>query len=139
MLAYNTGFQWSLSPGVIFASGRAGFALGARFGYGFETGPVILVPGVQLNAYFLDPNVYVAMPIMKVVLPIDRFAPFLEGGAGVGHVSDPATTGLALLGGGGFMVHTSASFAFGAEASYQAIVDTGFRGFSVGPILAIAF
>jgi len=140
--AYNSGFQWGIAPGVVFSRGKAGFAVGLRFGYGFDTGPVILVPGVRLAGYFLDPNVYVGMPTFKLVLPIDRFAPFVEGGAGAGHVAaDGATgakTGLALMGGGGFMIHFS-RIAFGAEASYQVITGTGFKGFGVGPILAIGF
>jgi hypothetical protein len=32
-----------------------------------------------------------------------------------------------------------APFAIGAEASYQAITGTGFRGFGVGPISALGF
>lgn len=139
---YNSGFQWGIAPGVIFSRGKAGFALGVRFGYGFDTGPVILVPGVRLSGYFVDPNVYLGMPTFKLVLPIDRFAPFVEGGAGVGHVaganSTPAETGAALMGGGGFMIHFS-RIAFGAEASYQVITGTPFKGFGFGPILAIGF
>jgi hypothetical protein len=135
---YNSGFQWGISPGIVFANGKTGFFLGLRFGYGFDTGPVILVPGVRLAGYFTDPNVYVGMPTFKVVLPIDRFAPFIEGGAGVGHVADPSKSGLAVMGGGGFMIHFT-SFAIGAEASYQIITGTSFKGFSVGPILAIGF
>jgi len=138
---YNSGFQWGISPGVVFSRGKAGFALGVRFGYGFDTGRVILVPGVRLSGYFVDPNVYLGMPTFKLVLPIDRFAPFVEGGAGLGHVAggtEPAETGAALMGGGGFMVHAT-HFALGVEASYQVITGTDFRGFGVGPILAIGF
>lgn len=138
---YNSGFQWGIAPGVVFSRGKAGFALGVRFGYGFDTGPVILVPGVRLSGYFIDPNVYIAMPTFKLVLPIDRFAPFIEGGAGLGHVAGgnvPAETGAALMGGGGFMIHFT-RVAFGAEASYQVITGTPFKGFGVGPILAIGF
>ena len=139
---YNSGFQWGISPGVVFSRGKAGFAIGLRFGYGFDTGPVILVPGVRLSGYFVDPNVYLGMPTFKVVLPIDRFAPFVEGGAGVGHVaganSTPSETGAALMGGGGFMIHFT-RIAFGAEASYQVITGTPFKGFGVGPILALGF
>jgi hypothetical protein len=140
---YNSGFQWGISPGVVFSDGKAGFALGLRFGYGFDTGPVILVPGVRLAAYFIDPNVYLGMPTFKLVLPIDRFAPFVEGGVGVGHVAAgdgdrAAETGASLMGGGGFMIHFS-RIAFGAEASYQVITGTDFKGFGVGPILAIGF
>lgn len=140
--AYNSGFQWGIAPGVVFTDGRAGFALGVRVGYGFDLGPLILVPGVRLSGYFTDPNVYVGMPTLKLVFPIDRFAPFLEGGTGVGHVSADgpvsAETGVALLGGGGFMIHFP-RFAFGAEASYQIITGTDFQGFGVGPIIAIGF
>jgi hypothetical protein len=140
--AYNSGFQWGIAPGVVFANGKTSFALGLRFGYGFDIGTVILVPGVQLSGYFTDPNVYIGMPTFKVVLPIDRFAPFVEGGAGYGHIDGDgpvqAANGLAVMGGGGFMIHFN-HFAIGAEASYQLITKTQFKGFSVGPILAIGF
>jgi len=143
VVAWNTGFQWGISPGVIFVDGEASFALGLRFGYGIDTGSVILVPGLRLAGYFSDPAVYLGMPVMKLVLPIDRFAPFVEAGVGAGHVtggnSVAAKTGVALLGGGGFMVHFSMKFGLGVEANYQAVAGTGFKGFGIGPILALAF
>jgi hypothetical protein len=135
---YNSGFQWGISPGIVFSSGKTGFFLGVRFGYGFDTGPVILVPGIRLAGYFTDPNVYIGMPTFKLVLPIDRFAPFVEGGAGFGYVTEPSKSGFAWMGGGGFMIHFT-RVAFGAEASYQKIAGTDFSGISVGPILAIGF
>ncbi len=139
--AYNSGFQWGLVPGVAFDSGgTAAFFLGLRLGYGFDTGTAILVPGVELSAYFFQPSLYIGMPVLKIVYPVDRFAPFVEGGAGVGYISsDPSQTGVALMGGGGFMLHPSWNFGIGAEATYQAITGTGFRGFGIGPILAIGF
>ena len=140
--AYHSGFEWGISPGVVFNDGKAGFFLGLRLGYGFDLGPIIAVPGVRLAGYFTDPNVYVGMPTFKVVFPIDRFAPFLEGGAGVGHVTEngriASANGAALMGGGGLMIHF-ARFAFGAEASYQVITGTDFKGFGIGPILAFGF
>lgn len=143
VVAWNTGFQWGLSPGIVFSSGKTGFFLGLRLGYGFDTDTVILVPGVRFAAYFTDPNVYLGMPVMKLVLPIDRFAPFVEGGAGVGYADGvnavPGQTGAALFGGGGFMVHFTPGFALGVEANYQVITGTGFKGFGVGPIIALAF
>ena len=141
---YNAGFQWGVSPGVVFHDGDAGFYLGLRLGYGFDLDTIIVVPGVRLAGYFLDPNVYVGMPVLKVVLPFGRFAPFVEGGVGYGHVSADDTNqvgsqnGLALLGGGGFMIHFP-RIAFGAEAQYQVVTGTGFKGVGVGPILAIGF
>ncbi|MBX3258383.1 MAG: hypothetical protein KF782_01615 [Labilithrix sp.] len=139
---YNSGFQWGIAPGVVFSRGKAGFALGLRFGYGFDLDSVILVPGVRLAGYFVDPNVYLGMPTFKIVLPIDRFAPFVEGGVGAGHVEGDAAagsaTGAALMGGGGFMIHFR-PIAIGVEASYQVITGTRFKGFGVGPILALGF
>jgi hypothetical protein len=140
---WNTGFQWGIAPGVIISGGEASFALGLRFGWGFDTGTFILVPGLRLVGYFSTPGVYMGMPIMKVVLPIDRFAPFLEAGAGMGYVSkgdtSGAQTGLAVLGGGGFMIHFTWKFGLGVEANYQVITGTEFKGFGVGPIIALAF
>ena len=104
------------------------------------SGSAIVVPGVHLAGYFTDPNVYIGMPALKLVYPIDRFAPFVQGGAGVGQVAtNPSQSGIALMGGGGFMLHFSWSFALGVEASYQVITGTGFEGFGIGPILAIGF
>ena len=143
VVAWNTGFQWGLSPGVIIQHGDAAFALGIRLGYGFDTGSVIIVPGVRLAGYFSDPNVYIGMPVLKVVLPIDRFAPFVEAGIGGGYVSDSfdaaAQGGAALMVGGGFMVHFTRKFGLGAEVNYTTITGTGFHGIGVGPILALAF
>ena len=141
--AWNTGFQWGIAPGVVFADGKTGFFLGIRLGYGFDTGSVIVVPGVRLAGYFTDPNVYVGMPVLKLVYPIDRFAPFIEGGAGVGHVEGvgpiAGVTGAGLMGGGGFMFHFTPRFALGVEANYQVVTGTSFGAFGVGPIIAIAF
>jgi hypothetical protein len=148
VVAYNTGFQWGIAPGIVFAGGKTSFFLGVRFGYGVDTGSVIVVPGIRVSAYFSDPNVYLGMPVMKLVYPIDRFAPFIEAGAGVGYVagfdidsrtSIAAQTGVALLAGGGFMLHFSWKFGLGVEANYQTVTGTDFHGFGIGPILAIAF
>jgi hypothetical protein len=55
-------------------------------------------------------------------------------------VGSPASqTGAALSGGGGFMIHFTRSFALGAEATYQVITGTEFRGVAIGPIIAFAF
>ena len=138
MSAYNSGFQLGLSPGVVIVNGKAGFALGLRVGYGVDLGTIIIVPSIRGQAYFTDPNVYVGMPTVKLVLPIDRFAPFVEGGGGVGTVTDPSKTGFAWMVGGGFMVHVR-HFALGAEVSYQAITGTGFKGIGFGPIIAFGY
>jgi hypothetical protein len=140
--AYNTGFHWGLTPGIVWVNGTAGALLGLRFGYGFDTGSVILVPGVGLTGYFTSPSVYLGIPELRVVYPIDRFAPFIVGGAGFGAITGDGSAsknGVALTGGGGFTFHFSTSFALGVEATYTTITGTDLNSFGVGPILAIAF
>jgi hypothetical protein len=136
---YYSGFHVGIDPGVVFGNGKTAFALALRLEYGIDTGTLIIAPGVALGAYFLDPNVYVGMPTAKLVLPIGWFVPFIEGGAGVGEVTDPSQTGLALLGAGGFMIHASPNVALGIEAGYETILGTDFGVFSLGPVLAFSF
>jgi len=137
--SYYAGFHFGIDPGVVFENGKPGFALGLRLEYGIDTGTLIVAPGVALAAYFLDPNVYIGMPTVKLALPIGWFVPFIEGGAGVGQVTQPLTTGLALLGGGGFMIHASPNVALGVEAGYEAILGTDFGAILLGPVLALSF
>ena len=133
------GFHLGFDPGVVFGNGKAGFAIAGRLEYGFDTGSLIIAPGVSVAAYFLDPNVYIGMPTVKLTLPIGWFVPFIEGGAGVGQVTEPSDTGLALLGGGGFMIHASPNVALGVEAGYEAIVGTDFAVVTLGPVIAVSF
>ena len=50
-----------------------------------------------------------------------------------------AKSGVALLFGGGFMLHFSWKVGLGVEACCQVVTGTDFRGVGIGPILAIAF
>jgi hypothetical protein len=136
--AYNEGFQWGISPGVVISGGDAGFALGVSISYGIDLDSVIVVPGVHGSVYFLPNNVWIGMPTAKLIVPIDRVGPFVEGGAGYGLVSGVDQSGLAWMAGGGIAVYFT-HFAIGAEASYQAITGTDFHGWGIGPILAIGF
>jgi hypothetical protein len=134
------GLVWSIRPGALFKSGSAGFSLGGQVEYGFDTGGVIVMPGVNVTAYFVQPNTYVAMPVMKLVLPVGSLALFIEGGAGIGEeVSNPVQVAPALMGGGGFAFHPGPSLILGLEGGYEALLDTDFRVIMVGPIFAFSF
>jgi len=134
-----TGLRWSIAPGAVFRKGKAGFSLAGRLEYGLDTGSVIVMPGVSVAGYFLDPNVYVGMPTVGLVLPLGPFAPFVEGGAGVGAVTQPSQTSLAVLGGGGFVLHPTPSFMLGVDVGYETIVGTDFSVIIFGPIFAFSF
>lgn len=133
----NTKLQILLTPGIVFANDKkAGVFLGARAGWGVDLGSVIVVPGVRLAGYFTDPAAYVGMPIGKLILPMGRFAPFIEAGAGIGHVTSPRQTAASLFAGGGVMVHFSEALGLGAGASYEVITSTAFDALGIGPVFA---
>jgi hypothetical protein len=135
-----TGLGWTISPGVVFEkNGTAGFSFGAQVEYGIDTGSVIAMPGVSVTGYFAQPNVYVEMPTMKLVLPIGALALFVEGGAGVGEITNPGQAAPALLGAGGFTFHPGPSILLGLEAGYEALLGTDFQAVLLGPIFAVSF
>ena len=136
---YFTGLRWSIAPGAVFGNGKAGISLGGQLEYGVDTGSVIVMPGVSLAGYFLEPNVYVGMPTVRIVLPLGPFAPFIEGGVGLGAVTQPSQISLAVLGGAGFVLHPTPDFILGLELGYETIVQTDFRVIIFGPIFAFSF
>jgi hypothetical protein len=132
----NTKLQILLTPGIVFVGEKPGVFFGVRAGWGVDLRSVIVVPGLRLAGYFTDPAAYVAMPVGKVILPLGRFAPFLEAGFGIGHVTSPGKTGASLFGGGGMMVHFSEALGLGVGASYEVITSTPFSALGIGPLVS---
>jgi hypothetical protein len=140
VVAYYTGVQIGIAPGIIFPTngGDPGFLLSLYGGYGVETEPVILIPGLHLTgAWPSGEFIGTATPALKVVLPVGAFAPYVEGGAGPGYVSVLKKTGIALRAGAGFSVHPSSRFAIGAGISYETITGTDVS--FLGPVLILSF
>ncbi len=140
VVAYYTGIQIGISPGIIFPTngGDVGFLLSLYGGYGIEAGSVIVIPGAHATgAWPSGEFIGTFTPSAKLVFPIGAFAPYIEGGAGPGYVSVGEKVGLAIRAGGGFSVHPSSRFAIGAGVAYQTITGTGVS--FLGPVLIISF
>jgi hypothetical protein len=104
--------------------------------YGFRAGPTVLAPGGRLAGYIISSRfVGTAMPTFRVTLPVGPLAPYVVGGIGAGGLSNPSESGLALLGGGGLMIHFGRIVAVGAELTYQRITGTEFESLGIGPSL----
>ena len=139
---YNRGLQWGIGPSLLVPSdgGPLGLGLDLDVRYGIETGPFIVAPGGRVAGYFLSGYfVGEAMPTVRLTFPVGFLAPFILGGAGAGWVSNPQKTGVALLGGGGLMVHLGRVLGLGAEVTYQTITGTDFHVVSIGPQILIGF
>jgi hypothetical protein len=50
--AFYTGPRFGVAPGIFVSGSRVGFSLGATFGYGVDTGSVIVVPGASAVGIF---------------------------------------------------------------------------------------
>jgi hypothetical protein len=134
------GFGWSVRPGVLWEHGTAGFSLEGQVEYGFDTGVVVVLPGVSVEGFFVQPNTYVEMATMKLVAPVGWLALFVEGGAGVGQVGT-AQAALALMGGGGFAFHPGPSLGLGLELGYETVraSDVQLNIIIIGPIVSLRF
>lgn len=140
--AANRGFTTEFGPVILFPSdgGPAGGGLDLDLRYGIEAGPVIVAPGARLDGYYFSGRfVGMAMPAVRLTLPIGPFAPFVVGGVGGGWISNPAENGLAFLGGGGLVIHLGRVVAIGVEATYQTIKDTEFEMLAIGPTISFLF
>ncbi|HTS81669.1 MAG TPA: hypothetical protein VMH40_13805 [Myxococcaceae bacterium] len=141
---YAVGPRFIIAPGVFIpSSGSAGFALGVEGGYGFDLGPIILTPTISFQGnWSSDWTVYSGLGGARVTLPVGNFGPFVEAGLGYGHVGGPlgySAGGLAVRGGAGFILFIGRSFAIGISGRYDAIVDTGFKGWTIAPIILLTF
>ncbi len=138
----NLGLHSSFGPAIIFPSGggSVGGGLDLELRYGIGAGPVIVAPGGRVAGYYISERfIGMGMPTGRITLPLGPLAPYLVGGVGVGGISNPGESGVALLGGGGLMIHFGRALAIGAEATYQTITNTGFKVLSIGPSIAIGF
>ncbi len=138
----NVGLHIGLAPVLLIPTegGPLGGGLELDARYGIPVGPVIIAPGGRLAGYYDDHHfIGIAMPTARVTFPIGPLAPFLVGGVGPGLVTNPSEGGVALLGGGGLMIHLGDVFAIGAEATYQTITSTGFHELAIGPAILFSF
>jgi hypothetical protein len=118
--------------------GSAGGGLEFSARYGIPVGPTVMAPGGRLGGYYLQERfIGTLMPTFRVTLPLGPLAPFVQGGAGPGVLTNPSEGGLAWLAGGGLMIHFGGVVSVGAEVNVERITGTGFEVLSIGPTLVI--
>lgn len=136
----NRGFKIGVAPVLVLPmreTGPYGGGLELHGRYGIGAGPTIIAPGGMLGGYAISGRfVGLAMPTLRWTIPVGPLAPYALGGIGVGGLSNPGETGLALLAGGGLMIHFGRVLAIGAEATYRTITNTEYGGFAIGPAIS---
>lgn len=136
----NKGLKIGLGPTILMPQrdgGPLGGGLALDGRYGIKAGPTVLAPGGRLSGYLQSSRFTgIAMPTFRVTLPAGPLAPYIVGGVGGGWLSNPSDSGLAVMGGGGLMIHFGRFFAIGAEATYQRITTTPFEVLAIGPSIS---
>lgn len=136
----NRGFKLGLGPTILLPNRQGGpYGGGATLDgrYGIAAGPTVLAPGGRLSGYVLSERfVGLAMPTFRITVPVGPLAPFVLGGVGAGFLSNHSESGVALLGGGGLMIHFGRVLAIGAEATYETITGTEFKSVAIGPAIS---
>lgn len=135
----NVGLVTGLGIAVLVPDeGSVGGGLEFSARYGIPVGPTVMAPGGRLGGYYLQERfIGVLMPTFRVTLPLGPLAPFVQGGAGPGVLTNPSDGGLAWLAGGGLMIHFGGVLSLGAEVNIERITGTGFEVLSIGPTLVI--
>lgn len=138
----NRGFRLSAAPALFIPTGAGrsvGFSIALQGRYGIDVGSFIVAPGGRIAAYFSDANTYLAMPTIRLTLPVGTFGPYVEGGLGIGYVNQANRSGAALSAGAGFMLYLGDHFGFGLGIDYEKITGTDFSVVSVGPSILLSF
>lgn len=132
----NRGLRIGLGPTLLVPSDGGPLGGGATLDgrYGIVAGPTVLAPGGRVAGYGISGRfVGEAMPTFRVTLPVGPLAPYVVGGVGGGWLSNPSESGLALMGGGGLMIHLGRIVAVGAEITYERITGTEVEWLAIGP------
>jgi hypothetical protein len=135
----NVGFIRSTGIALLIPSeGSVGGGLELSARYGIPAGPFIVAPGARAGGYYMQERfIGVMMGTGRLTVPLGPVAPFVQGGAGIGGLTNPGDGGLAWLFGGGLMIHFGGALALGAEVNYTGITGTGLEVLSIGPVIVI--
>lgn len=149
-VAANEGLHFAFAPLLLVPLGGrpVGGGLDLEVRYGIPLDPVVLAPGGRITGYFVSGQiVFMGTPTVRATFPLGRVAPYLTGGVGLGAITNSteegadtvSAWGLALIGGGGVVVHVGESVGVGAEVTYQTITNSDFQAVAIGPALVLGF
>lgn len=139
-MSANRGLKIGFAPVLVFPmreDGPYGGGLELQGRYGIKAGPTVIAPGGAVGGYLISSRaIGLAMPTLRWTIPVGPLAPYALGGVGVGGLTNPGESGLALMGGGGLMIHFGRVLAIGAELTYRTITNTEYSGVALGPVIS---
>lgn len=133
--------RWSLNfTPVIVPSGkgyRSGGGLDPEVKYTFSLKGVNLSGGLRVGGYSAKNMVgWMAMPTVRLTLPIGNFEPYAAFGQGYGRIPKLDYEDVATMSRLGFFVHVSEKWGIGIEGTYQEIQGSNFEFYSYGSMVS---
>lgn len=132
---------WSLNfTPVIIPSGkgyRSGGGLDPEVKYTFLLKTVNVSAGLRVGGYRAKNLLgWMAMPTVRLTLPIGKFEPYAAFGQGYGRIPKLNYDDVAIMSRVGFFVHISEKWGLGLEGTYQKIEGSPFRFSSYGSMVS---
>jgi len=135
-------WHFNFTPALV--SAHDGYGLGGgvdpelRVGIGQEGMNASV--GVRAGAYWAKNQFgWVAMPTLRLTLPLGSWETYGSGGLGYGWLPRSQFSDFAKMVRVGLVHHFSAQFSLGAEGTYQEIVHSNFQLFSMGSMISFGF
>jgi hypothetical protein len=140
-VAAEHGAGWSLNftPVVVLPEHGhdVGGGLDPEVKYTFELGEARLSTGARVGGYYAkDLFGVMAMPTLRLTVPIGSFEPYASFGAGYGRIAQDGHQDVATMSRVGFVYHFSERLALGIEGTFQEIEGSPFRFPSFGSMMA---
>lgn len=133
--------RWSLNfTPVIIPSGkgyRSGGGLDPEVKYTLSLNGVNVSAGIRVGGYSAK-NLFgwMAMPTVRLTLPIGKFEPYAAFGQGYGRLPKLHYDDVATMSRLGFFVHVSEKWGIGIEGTYQEIQGSDFEFYSYGSMVS---
>jgi hypothetical protein len=135
-----SGFSFNFTPVILFPGGEYRWGGGAdpELKYTFDLGTVKLSTGGRTGAYYAK-NLFgtMAMPTLRVTVPLGPVEPYVSAGAGYGWLPKLEHSDFASMARLGTVVRFSKKFSLGIEGTLQAIHGSGFHFPSFGSMVSI--
>jgi hypothetical protein len=138
--AQDPGWSLNFTPVLLLPKDdyRVGGGTDPELKYSRDLGYVRWSAGGRVGAYYAK-NLFgvMAMPTLRVLLPLGAVDPYLAGGVGYGWLPESEHDGLATMARAGTVFHFSDSFSIGVEATLQQLHGSTFGFPSFGSMMSI--
>jgi hypothetical protein len=136
----HSGWSINFTPVIMFPDGGYHFGGGAdpELKYTLDLGGARLSAGGRVGAYYARNQLgVIAMPTLRLMVPVGPVEPYVAFGMGYGWLPDVGHADIATMSRLGLVFRFSERFAIGVEGTLQKLERSAFRFPSIGSMISI--